>query len=165
MNCRGLLAGIVGLAGGAGCLGRSARSGAGAAGTRITDRNFTLTDSNSMDLEADPAVAIDGDADQVVVTGMIAVGSSKCKTAKLESATYSSDTDALTVEVTHAKSEHHPDNSLFGNSCDDAMSIESYRAVISFADGLPETVDATEHSLSGGVPSEHETQRTTVKRT
>ena len=165
MNRRALLAGVAGLAGMAGCLGRSTRSGAGTTGTGITDRDFVLVDSNSMNLEAGPAVTTEGDAGQIVVTGMIAVGSKKCKTAELKSATYDSGTGALSVEVTHAKSDRHPDNSLFGGGCDDAMSIESYRAVISFADGLPETVDATEYNLPGGVPSEHETQRTTVERT
>ncbi|PSP69893.1 hypothetical protein BRD12_06470 [Halobacteriales archaeon SW_12_67_38] len=165
MDRRALLAVVAGLVGGAGCLGRSTQSSAGAVGTHITDRDLTLVDSNSMDLAAGPAVAIEGDASQIIVTGTIAVGSEKCKTAKLESAAYDADTDTLSVEVTHAKSGRHPDNSLFGGGCDDAMSIESYRAVISFADGLPETVDATEHNLPGGVPSEHETQYTTAERT
>jgi hypothetical protein len=130
----------------------------------LSARNSRLTNKKLPTVEKDPAIRFDSDTPQVIITGAVAVGSEKCKTADLDSVNYDSDTNTLQVTVTHAKSNDHPDNKLLGGSCDDAMSMESYRTVVVFDNGLPKTITAIENNLPEGVPSQQETQRTTLER-
>jgi len=122
----------------------------------ITNESFRILgpDSGPEDPSKPPRVTFDSGANQVRVTGRLWVGSEKCKEAKLESIVYNAAKDHLSVVVTDGKSDSHPDNQPLGiGSCDDAMSSDGYEGRITFKEGLPEGVTATERDADGNTQS------------
>ncbi|MFC5972985.1 hypothetical protein ACFPYI_16750 [Halomarina salina] len=143
-----------GLLTGAGCLSRG--SSPRLAGTDGMDVSFEVVPSKSVppadvrDDDAPNAPAVSFEADRIVVTGVVGVGSSKCREAALESVTYDEDVGDLRVVVVAGKSAEHPDRKPFGRGgCPDDYSYDWYRLVVSPTDEAVRRVTAVERNLEG----------------
>ena len=159
MNRRDFLSGAAIIFTLAGCVEARIGSGSDPSGSAINNRKFEIIDpgrvnenaSSPVDVNKPPVVAFDNAADQVVVTGTLRTGGT-CKTATLQSATYDTDADSLTLTVTDVMKDG-------AENCGAVAGATSYRATIEFAQALPNEVMATEKDARGN------TKRTTAERT
>lgn len=131
----------------------------------------TTTDNHIMDYEFAtidtplppdwdaPAIEFDPDSNQVTIRRDMEIGDPNCREAALESTTYNTQTDTLTVVVYNAKTENHPDNNPAALGCALVMGGDSYRLVVRFSASLPETVVITERLEEAGYVT---TQNTTA---
>ncbi|MFB6224692.1 MAG: hypothetical protein ABEH86_13605 [Haloarcula sp.] len=108
--------------------------------TSVTETEFSVTERSSGSQTSSATVAFDGE--RVVVDGTI-WGANGCKTAELTDATYDAAADKLTVAV---GTTEMPDA---GDICTQAIMEINYRAVVTFKNGLPDTVVVTHDSGDG----------------
>ncbi|MDS0261499.1 hypothetical protein NDI56_19030 [Haloarcula sp. S1CR25-12] len=100
----------------------------------LTDSGFTVV-NNENGVQTDNArVSVDGS--KVVVEGTI-WGRDGCRTATLGSTNYNTESDELTVDVATTRTEDA------GDMCTQAIVEITYRATISFENGLPGSVVVT----------------------
>ena len=139
---------------GTGCLSRG--STPDLVGTDGMDVSFEVVPPRSVpptdaarddDGPNDPVVSFE--SDRIVVTGVVGVGSSKCKEAVLESVTYDEEEGTLRTVVAAGKSDEHPDRKLLGGSCPDDYSYDWYRLVLSRSDEAVREVTADERDTGG----------------
>ncbi len=132
------------MAGVAGCASSVLGPDSPVAGTEMT---VLPPDSDAADAVSDftdpPRVAFDPGQNEVVIVGALAVGSSTCNKAVVESVAYSRDDDSLRVVVGSGRQQGA------GETCTGDESVDVYRVVVSFEGGYPAVVVATERSDEG----------------
>lgn len=153
MNRRRFLPGLPGLLLAAGgCIGTGSQGGDG----RIDSKEFRILEDNPPGPhDDDPAVEFRPDDRQVVVTGKMETGN-PCKRAALLAATYEAKADSLAVTV-GTKESHDLVKLVTG--CPDSLETVRYETTVTFEEGLPGTVVATEIPAPSG-----EQRRVTVHR-
>lgn len=132
------------MAGVAGCASSVLRPDSPVAGTEMT---VLPPDSDAAGAVSDftdpPRVAFEPGQNEVVIVGALAVGSSTCNRAVVESVAYSRDDDSLRVVVGSGRQQGA------GETCTGDESVDVYRLVVTFEDGYPEAVVATERGGEG----------------
>lgn len=157
MNRRAVLIGVCSLLATGGCLDRALLGD-----EAIANREFTAYEPGSDFYDAappvdkPPQVTFDQEATTVEVTGKLFVGSSTCHQAALKESTYDADADTFAVTL---GSGQKPNS---GNACTGDESIDAYRALITFDEQLPATVEATELDNPG--ETETRVQNSDVER-
>ncbi|WP_424006964.1 hypothetical protein [Haloferax denitrificans] len=139
MNRRTLLGGLGGLLATAECIGQLTPESAAIESKELTafDPEDTFYDEAPGVRDPPKIVFVEAET-QVRVTGKLYVGSSTCKKAALKEASFNRQTDTLRLTVGSGDKENA------GNSCTADESVDTYRAIITFRDQLPQTVVATE---------------------
>ncbi|MCU4740626.1 fibronectin type III domain-containing protein [Halobacteria archaeon AArc-m2/3/4] len=107
----------------------------------IEDYEFILRSSTDGDPDTEPQVAFG--TDTVRIAGDLLIGSSSCKTAELSGLAYDKDEDVLMTSVADAWNQY-PATADDPLECTDDMAVVSYTLVVSFDDGAPAVVIASE---------------------
>ena len=104
--------------------------------------------------EDDPSVRFRPSDDRVVVAGTIVVGSSSCKTLGVERVTYDDGVLRLAIRSEYVEDEKGEETHV----CTADVVVDDYEVAVTFDDGLPARVVATERDAGG------ETRRTVRER-
>ena len=132
----------------AGCAGEAPGNGETSTGgaskpPSVNETTFRVIKRQSGSQTSSATVTFDGN--QVVVEGTI-WGTDGCKTADLTDVTYDSSADELRISV---GTKEMPDA---GDMCTQAIMEINYRATVTFANGLPETVSVSHDTGDGQSP-------------
>lgn len=140
----------------AGCAGRGfgGASGDSAVADGMVDWELNPGRGEVPSAEADPSIRFDPPDDRVVVEGAIVVGSSSCNMLCVERVTY--DDDVLRVAVRSEYVAEEKDKEM--HVCTDDVVVDDYEVAVTFDDGLPARVVATERD------GRNETRRTVRER-
>lgn len=113
----------------------------------VSELEFQITDTN-FNPEDDPSISFNKNTGEVTIKGTIWVGSNKCKEAILNDVSYNESDMSIEINISHGKSDKHPDNKLLGGSCDEAMSADGYKAKLSVENEV-QTITVIESDAEG----------------